>query len=153
MPYPSVFEASTTQTALERLSKLTPETKPVWGKMNASQMLAHLNVAYDICYGKLPVKNGAFAKFMLKLFVKGMVTTDKKPYPKNGRTADEFVISGERDFEREKSKLIEYIKETEKNGVAYFEDKESVSFGKMSAKEWSVQFYKHMDHHFQQFGI
>ena len=56
MAYPNVFEASTTKLITYRLDKLANETTPQWGKMNAAQMLAHLNVAYDIAYGRIPTK-------------------------------------------------------------------------------------------------
>jgi hypothetical protein len=45
------------------------------------------------------------------------------------------------------------MKEAQTLGETYFEGKPSPSFGKMTAKEWSNQFWKHMDHHFRQFGI
>lgn len=50
MTLPSTFDFNTTQQHLQKLDKLTNETKPLWGKMNAAQMLAHLNVTYDLAY-------------------------------------------------------------------------------------------------------
>lgn len=152
MALPSVFEKSTVDTILNRLDKISSDTQPQWGTMNSAQMLAHINVGYDLTYGKLNPKNSAFKKFMLKLFVKKIVTSEK-PYVKNGRTAPEFVIANQRDFNNEKSVLIEYINRTLGKGKSYFEGKESVSFGKLSSDEWNNQFYKHLDHHFQQFGV
>jgi len=38
-------------------------------------------------------------------------------------------------------------------GALYFEGRESLSFGKLTSKEWNNLFYKHIDHHFTQFGI
>ncbi len=148
----NVFEKSTTTAILKRLEKLKGDTVPQWGKMNAAQMLAHLNVNYDITYGKKEVNNNAFKRFMFKLFLKSAVVSEK-PYRKNGGTAPYFIIKGDRNFEEEKAKLINYIKMTEEKGAAFFEGKESSAFGALTSKEWSNQFYKHMDHHFQQFGI
>ena len=151
MAYSNIFSQSASSEMLKRLDKLTPTSKPIWGKMEAAQMLAHLNVAYDKTYnpGKAP---GAIGKMMLKLFVKNAVVSNK-PYSKNGRTAPEFVIDGPCDFEKEKARLIENIKKTEQKGIAYFEGKENISFGKLTSNEWSNMFAKHMDHHFQQFGV
>jgi hypothetical protein len=84
--------------------------------------------------------------------VKPIVTNDN-PYKKNSQTAPVFIISNERDFEKEKSIFIDNVKKTEADGVAFFEGKVSSSFGPMTAKEWSTQFYKHIDHHFTQFGV
>ncbi len=148
----NVFEPSTTKSILERLEKLKPETQPQWGKMSIAQMFAHLNIAYDMAYGKRSSNNGPVAKFFIKLMAKKMVVGEK-PYPKNGRTAPIFLISNQREFEDEKARLKTYILETEKLGVSHFEGKESDSFGPLTAKEWSVLFYKHLDHHFRQFGV
>ncbi|MCD6016933.1 MAG: hypothetical protein K0S53_54 [Bacteroidetes bacterium] len=152
MPLPSVFDSKTTEETFHRLEKLNYMSKPLWGKMSAAQMLAHLNVTYDLAYGKIQSNPSFFTKLMLKLFVKGIVTNEK-PYTKNSRTGPDFIITDDRDFEKEKSLFIDYVKKTESLGVQHFEGKESSSFGVMTSKEWSTQFYKHIDHHFRQFGV
>ena len=152
MAYPSIFESNVLDSIFKRLEKLSPSTVPQWGKMNAGQMLAHLNVSYDITYGKTTVKNNFLMKMILKILVKPMVVGNK-PYKKNSQTAPYFVVADERDFEAEKSKLIAYMKQMQQEGAAKYEGKESASFGKMTAQEWSNQYYKHLDHHFTQFGI
>ncbi|MBC7694835.1 MAG: DUF1569 domain-containing protein [Burkholderiales bacterium] len=152
MALTSVFDPKTTEETFKRLEKLNYMSKPLWGKMNAAQMLAHLNVTYDLTYGKIKSNTGFFTKLMLKLFVKRIVTNEK-PYRQNSRTGPDFIITDNRDFEKEKSIFIDYVKKTEALGANYFEGKESTSFGKMTSKEWSTQFYKHIDHHFKQFVI
>lgn len=147
------FDAATTTKTLERLEKLSPATKPVWGKMNAAQMMAHLSIPYDYAYGKKVNNPSFFGKLMLKLFVKNIVVGESKPYPKNSRTSPDFIVADERDFQTEKARLIANIKETEAKGASFFEGKDSSAFGKLTARQWSVQFYKHLDHHFTQFGI
>lgn len=147
-----VFEKSTTFYILDRLENLNQDTSPLWGKMTAPQMLAHLNVSYDVAFDKLKVKNNAFMKWLLKTFLKEAVVGEK-PYPKNSRTAPYFIQSEPKDFDQEKQNFIENIKKVEQLGEAHFEGKDSVSFGKMTAMEWSNLFYKHLDHHFTQFGI
>jgi Protein of unknown function (DUF1569) len=148
----NTFDPKTTEETFKRLEKLNYISKPQWGKMNVAQMLAHLNVTYDLTYGKTVRHYSFFSKLMMKMFVKGIVTSDKS-YPKNSRTGPDFIISNERDFEKEKSIFIDYVKQTEAKGVAYFEGKENPAFGVLTAKEWSAQFYKHIDHHFAQFGV
>lgn len=148
----NVFTRSTTFYTFDRLANLKSETIPQWGKMDAGQMLAHLNVSYDVAFDKLEVKNNAIMKWFLKTFIKEGVV-GSKPYPKNSMTAPYFLQKGPKDFELEKRKFIENVEAVEKKGEAFFEGKESVSFGKMTALEWSNLFYKHLDHHFTQFGI
>lgn len=148
----NTFDPKTTETVLNRLEKLNHATVPQWGKMNSAQMLAHLNVPYDIDNGKKQAKISGFGKLMLKLFVKNIVVGEK-PYVKNSRTSPDFIIAGERDFEKEKTLFIANVKETEAKGAAHYEGRESGAFGKLTARQWSTQFYKHLDHHFTQFGV
>lgn len=152
MALPSVFEEQTTQNLINRLNKLTPEMKPKWGKMDAAKLLAHLNVTYDLAYERIPNKLNFFMKLMMKLFVKNLVTNDV-PYKKNERTAPVFIIQNDRDFEKEKAILIANLKDTASKGVGFFEGRVNTSFGPLKASEWSNMFYKHLDHHFNQFGI
>jgi len=150
--YPFLFESAVTQELLDRLDKIEATTQPQWGKMNAGQMLAHLNVAYDINYGVIPQRYNFFSRFMVRLFAKATVVGDK-PYQKNGPTAPVFLIKDERDFAAEKAKLVAYMQRVLADGAAAFEGKESEAFGKLSAQEWSNMFWKHADHHFRQFGV
>ena len=148
----STFDQKTTQQHIQRLDKLTSATVPQWGKMNAAQMLAHLNVTYDLAYGRKKMNTNFFTTLMLKLIVKGIVTNEKQ-YPRNSRTGAEFMITDQRDFEKEKAILISNIKDTETKGVAYFEGRNNQAFGQLTAQQWSNQFYKHIEHHFEQFSL
>ena len=137
---------------MERLNKLDASTKPLWGKMNAPQMLAHLNVAYEMLYDGIHKKPRAFMRFILKAMVKPTVC-GPKPYPKNSRTAPQFIIADERDFEKEKARLTAYLDKVVAEGGSAFEGRESNSFGRLTADEWNTMFYKHADHHLTQFGV
>lgn len=149
---PNTFDPKTTAENLKRLENLSAETTPKWGKMNAPQMLAHLNVAYNMALDEnTPITRG-FKRFIISLLAKNMVVGEK-PYPKNGRTAPVFVIADQRDFEKEKAKLVSFINDVSQKGAAHFEGKESQSFGTLTANEWSNLFQKHLNHHFEQFGI
>jgi hypothetical protein len=149
----NIFTKEVAAEVINRINQLKPIDKPVWGKMSADQMLAHCNVSYALTFETESFnKPNAFKKFLLKFFVKNFVVGDK-PYPKNGRTAPEFTIAGQKDFEKEKAKLIENIEKAQKLGMDYFEGKDNFSFGKMTGKEWSTMFYKHLDHHLSQFGV
>jgi hypothetical protein len=81
-----------------------------------------------------------------------MVCGDK-PYPKNGRTAPQFIITDEREFASEKARLIEFMNKVQADGESKFDGKESHSFGVLNKTEWSNMFYKHADHHLTQFGV
>lgn len=147
----SVFNKKDKDELIGRINRLSPKTQPQWGKMNVAQMLAHLNVTYEKAYEDFPEPN-AFKSFLLKLFVKPVVTSEKR-YKKNGPTAPEFKVAVGQDFEKEKKRLIDYIEKTMELGEDYFEGRKYPGFGKMSAEEYNNMFYKHLDHHLTQFGV
>ncbi|MEM6319068.1 MAG: DUF1569 domain-containing protein [Bacteroidota bacterium] len=149
----NLFNQADLQQTLQRIDNLTPTTQPQWGKMNVAQMLAHVNVAYEMTYDDIHSKPNFFMRLMLKAFVKKAVV-GPKPYPKNGKTAPQFVTFGkEKDFEVEKKRLVDYLHKTQQLGATHFEGRENLSFDKLTASEWNVLFAKHLDHHLTQFGV
>ncbi|APZ47523.1 hypothetical protein BW723_15055 [Polaribacter reichenbachii] len=148
----NIFEKEVTDSVINRIEKLTVESQPNWGKMSVAQMLAHCSVTYEMVYTDKHTKPNPFVKLMLKAFVKKAVVGEK-PYPKNSRTAPQFIISDKREFELEKKRLIDFILKSQELGENYFDGKESLSFGKLNKIEWNNMFYKHLDHHLTQFGV
>ena len=148
----NLFDRSELDETIERLNNLKPGTIPKWGKMKVAQMLAHINVSYEMDHEDIHKKPGAFARFMIKLLAKNAVV-GPKPYPKNGRTAPQFIITTEKDFEVEKKRLIEYLEKTHAIGASQYDYRESNSFGKLTTDEWNTLYSKHIDHHFTQFGV
>ncbi|WP_026777531.1 DUF1569 domain-containing protein [Polaribacter sp. Hel_I_88] len=148
----NIFTKEITAEVISRIENLTSQKQPIWGKMSVSQMLAHCCVTYEMVYTDKHPRPNAFTRFMMKALIKNIVTSDK-PYVKNGRTARQFLIVDEKDFVSEKKRLINFITQTQELGEKEFEGKASHSFGKLTAKEWSTMFYKHLDHHLRQFGV
>lgn len=148
----NIFQEETATKVIQRIEKLTSNSKANWGKMTVSQMLAHCNVTYEMVYDTIHPKPNFVMKFVLKMFVKDAVVSDK-PYSKNGKTAPQFIITDEKNFKVEQKRLIDYIKKTKSLGEAHFDGKESHSFGNLNKQEWNNMFYKHLDHHLTQFGV
>jgi hypothetical protein len=148
----NIFNKTGTAAYINRIEKLTPESRPQWGKMSVAQMLAHCNVTYEMIYDNKHPKPNAFARFLLKAFIKNIVVSEK-PYKRNGQTAPAFLIKDEKQFEAEKSRLINYINKTQQLGEAHFDGKESHSFGKLTKNEWNNMMSKHLNHHLTQFGV
>ncbi len=151
----NLFEKDDVEKTISRLNNLTASSERKWGKMTAAQMLAHCNVAYDLIYDADKhehEKPKGLKKFILKLLVKGIVVGEK-PYSKNGRTAPQFLVISEKDFENEKSRMTDYLNKTLELGSSHFEGKESFAFGPLTTTEWNNMFSKHIDHHFKQFGV
>ncbi len=147
----SIFNPADVAKLTERINKLTPSTQALWGKMSVGQMLAHCNVSYEMAYTDKHPKPNALMKLVLKLLVKNKVVSET-PYKHNNPTAPAFLMKEDKNFEAEKTRLIDHINQTLQLGEAYFDGRESHSFGTLSATEWNNMFWKHLDHHLSQFG-
>lgn len=135
-----------------RIARLTPEARPLWGEMDAAQMLAHCNIAYEIEYSDKHPRPKAALRLMLRWFVKGKVC-GPKPYARNVRTAPMFKVTDRRDFDLERQRLVGYLDRTYTLGPAYFDGRENQSFGRLTEREWNRMFSKHLEHHLSQFGV
>ncbi len=149
----NIFDARTVQQYIDRINQLTPETKGLWGKMSVGQMLAHLNVSYEMVYEPhLNRKPGFISKFLMKRFVKPKVVSEL-PYKQNLPTSPQFIVTADKNVEEERKRLIGFMQKTQTLGTASFDGKENVSFGKLTASEWNNMFAKHLNHHLAQFGV
>ncbi|MCC7332925.1 MAG: DUF1569 domain-containing protein [Flavobacteriales bacterium] len=137
---------------INRINQLTSNSKARWGKMSVAQMLAHCNVTYEMIYENKHPQPNPFKRFILRLLVKRIVVSEK-PYTQNGKTAPQFIIKDDKNFEAEKNRLIEFIIKTQQLGENHFNKKESLSFGILTSNEWNNMLYKHLDHHLNQFGV
>lgn len=149
----NIYSPTTTATITQRINNLAADTKPLWGKMNVGQMLAHCSVAYRQVFEENTKRPPVLVRLALQFLIKRKLTDATTPYKKNSGTAPAFIIKDERDFEKEKIQLIDYIQAVEKLSENHFEGKESNAMGKMTAQEWNNLFYKHLDHHLTQFGV
>ena len=148
----NIFQKETTEGLISRIENLSPQSQRLWGKMNVSQMVAHCNVTYELVYDNKHPRPNALKRFFIKAFVKNVVVSEK-PYKKSIPTAPIFLVGDDKDFEVEKSRLIDYLRRTQELGENYFNGRESLSFGRLNKQEWSNMFYKHLDHHLNQFGV
>jgi hypothetical protein len=149
MEIKNLFEPATKQEILERINKLTAQSKATWGKMNVAQMLAHIQVPMGVALGTQTVKGNWLMKLILPLFKKNLY--DEKPWKQGLPTDKTFVMTGlDKDFENEKNQLLDKINRfTESNMI---NEKHPV-FGKLTKEQWSMATWKHIDHHLKQFGV
>ncbi len=152
MALPNIFSATVANEVIGRIKSISNSAQPQWGKMNAAQMLAHCNVTYEMVYTDIHKKPSCMGKFFLKFFVKNLVTNET-PYKANSRTAPQFLITDAKEIEQERTRLIDYINQTQQLGELHFQGKQSHSFGPLNTSEWNNMFYKHLDHHLKQFGV
>lgn len=144
----SVFDHANREQLANRLNSLKASDTPIWGKMNVSQMLHHLNLTIEAPLGKY--KTTGKPIFFMRIF-KSVLYNDK-PFGNGSPTPKEFKITNTFDFEKEKERAIRNLNEVFDNGINgnYLPH---VFFGKLTNPQWGMHFYKHIDHHLRQFGV
>jgi len=149
MEVKNLFDPAVKQEIIDRINKLTPGTKPLWGKMNVAQMLAHIQKPIGIAFGTHQPK-GSFLLGLLGPLFKSKLW-DEKPYKQSLPTDPTFIMTGqEKDFEVEKAAVIEMINRFTETNIA---GERHPVFGKLSRENWSKATWKHLDHHLKQFGV
>jgi hypothetical protein len=145
------FNPSDTREILDRINRLTPESKPLWGKMTAAQMMAHCSILLRVARG-LDKPKRRFLGILLGWAVKETFF-GKKPHPKNSPTDKTFIVADQKQFEEEKQILMAHITAFSEGGPAACTTHPNPFFGKLTPEEWANGQYKHVDHHLKQFGI
>ena len=148
MKVKSLFDPAVKQDIINRINKLTPATKALWGTMNVEQMLAHLQLPVSLAYGKHTLKGSFILKLIGPLF-KSVLYNDK-PYKHGLPTDKSYIITESKNFEQERDKLIKLLDQFTEANIS---DDKHVVFGKLTKEQWSKATWKHLDHHLQQFGV
>ena len=145
-----IFEQDVKTQIQSRIDNLKPTAQRLWGKMDVSQMLAHCSAALEVAVGdKKPPR--IFIGRILGPFIKP-VFLNEKPLKRNTPTDKSFVMTGQKDYEKEKRRLKQLINRFADEGAANCTTHPHSFFGKLTAEEWSIGTFKHLDHHLRQFG-
>ena len=147
-----LFDTARVQEVTGRIAQLTPETTPLWGKMNVSQMLAHCSVGFESATGVQKPPRVLVGR-ILGPIIKSFAIRNDDPMKKNSPTAPIFIIKGDREFQPEKTRLTGLIKRFAVEGPAACTDHPHAFFGRLKPDEWAILMYKHVDHHLRQFGV
>lgn len=147
----SIFDQNAVDEVISRVEKLSASDQANWGRMTATEMLAHCNLAHQsILKAPKAEKGGDFKKWLTKLyFIYWM-----KEFPKGAKGPGRFDMKDKVDinlFEEEKSKYIHIIGKYAKldQKLAGFHPR----FGPLNHKEWGIFVWRHADHHLRQFGL
>jgi len=143
----NLYDSNVLEEVLDRLSKITADTQPQWGKMDAAQMLAHCAEGQDVYNGK-PL-NVPFWMRLMRPVMRPMLLA-KKEFAKNAPTIDQFRITDPEDFDRQKDRLINSLRTMHALGKRTMKHP---LLGHMSSDDIGWITYKHLDHHFRQFGV
>ena len=145
----SLFDSETFSEIKNRLNVLTEDSEKQWGKMTPGQMLRHCQGPFNIMLEKTDY--GMKPNWLAKLFFKKLLYNDK-PWRHNLPTAKFLKETEPRDFHTEKKQLAQLLEEFEsqRNRTDW---KPHPGFGHFTKQQWGQLQYKHLDHHFRQFGV
>ena len=149
MEIKNLFDPQVKQSIIDRINRLNAESQRKWGKMDVSQMLAHIQMPIMIAFGTHKPKGSFLLRTIGPLFKSKL--WDNKPWKQGLPTDPTFIMTGSaRDFEKEKQIVLDMIQRFKEENIA---NEPHPVFGKLSKENWSKATWKHLDHHLQQFGV
>lgn len=138
---------------LERISEINENSKALWGKMNAGEMIVHVADPIKTAFGE---KRAEFIKSDYSEPGLRHEIIYNMEWPKDTPSSPEF-ISGMKGTDPEDFKNdLETLRKT----IILFTEKSDKMrfslhpmFGDISNEDWGRLMWKHLDHHLKQFGI
>ena len=149
----NLFDATIADQVKARLGKLEQQSERHWGRMTAPQMLAHCSLSMQWAIGEVAPEKGPLPARLIGRLIKPMVFRNEDPLRKNSPTAKSLIVADQRDLVKERDRLSGLIDKFTAGGAAGCTKNPHSFFGKMTAQEWAVLMYKHLDHHLRQFGV
>jgi hypothetical protein len=145
----TIFDAAAREALIHRLSLLTPTAKARWGSMSPPAMVSHLIESCRMALGELPAEA---MRLPLRFFPINWLVIHVLPWPKGAPTSPELIARPPGDWEADVLTVVEMIRRVAQKAPSDAWAPHP-AFGRMSGKDWGVLIYRHVDHHFQQFGI
>ena len=151
-----VFVEMTEDKINDCLSKLTDNVKPKWGIMTPQHMIEHLEFTYKIASGEIQDFEVATPEKILEKVHASLYNYEK--FPKNTH----FPLLEKDKLEELKhpdlATAIEKLKAQREKYLEYFKDRpdaklNNMVFGELNRYEWYLLERKHLNHHFEQFGL
>lgn len=148
----TLFDPSVAASIRERLARLTPDTRPRWGRMTAAQMVCHLTDAFHVALGEVPV---AFTPNPLTFYPLRWLLVYVLPAPKGKvPTTPEFQQTTPGDWDDD-------LRAWQDGCSRFLRNCESADarwgvhpvFGALSGREWGRLAHVHTNHHLTQFGV
>ena len=133
-----------------RLRALTPESRPLWGRMSVDQMLWHLNEAAAAALGEIdvtpPARKPPIPGWLLKFLIINV------RWGKSAPTMPAFVAKQQYDFEAERMRSLRLLHALVNKPIES-EWPRNPLFGSVTGRDVSRLHAKHFDHHLRQFGV
>jgi hypothetical protein len=146
----TLWDAGARDELAKRLENLRPDSQPAWGRLNASRMLTHLVDALRMATGDLAVQP---KRLPIRFSPLKQLIIYGPPFKKNAPTAPELLTrNADENWEAECSDLRRMM-DAFASRPPDAKLPNHPAFGKLSRRAWGVLGYKHIDHHFKQFGV
>lgn len=149
-PMSSLFDPNARGRILDRISRLTPDRKPSWGRFTASEMVCHVSSALRQGLGELEAgrPSGPMTRFPLNWLVIHVL-----PWPKGkGQSPPEFLTTRPTTWAVDVGGLRDLVQRFGARGPSATWPMSS-AFGAISGRSWGVLQHKHLDYHLRQFGV
>lgn len=133
---------------LERLRRVPPDAKPLWGRLDAPRMLCHTADVMRIALGDLPSR--PTHSFMSRTIGKFMVVNTGLQAPRGKiETAPEMMTSEPNSWDADLAACAELAERVGRGSARSVHP----AFGPLSPDEWGRMCWKHLNHHLVQFGV
>lgn len=146
----NIFNPSDNQELTDRIQKITPDSKPLWGKMSVDQMLSHCIAPIDVALGTLKLDMPFPMRILGRMMKKSWL--DSAEFKKNTPTAKEFYRKSTYDFDATKAELLSKVSKLSE-GFHVVQLEVHPFWGKLKEADWNQLQWKHLDHHLRQFGV
>ena len=144
----TIFDRELRGQLVRRIAAVQGTETARWGKMNAVQMISHIEASARMAMGEVTAKP---KRTPLKWGPIRHLVICTLPFPKGAPTAPELLLPATRPLEELKADLGRHIETLAARGRDG-EWPEHPAFGRATGTEWGVLLYRHMDHHLRQFG-
>jgi hypothetical protein len=150
----SLGDAAVLQSILERVQRVRPESRPLWGRMSANQMVCHLADSFRSGLGEKHISpaSGVLQRTVMKWFALWAPV----PWPKNVQTRPEAEQGAggtpPTEFDKDRADLVATIRRFSAPDRS-LELRDHPFFGPLNDRERQRWGYLHADHHLRQFGV
>jgi len=145
-----MFDENVRRELIERMGKLSVESRSLWGKMSVAQMLKHCRLWEEMIHENKLFKRPLIGRLIGPLILKKVLNTPE--FRKNSPTIPEMVVTGTAiDLNQERNRLTVLIEKY----LKYDQPDNSFThpfFGKMTRDQIGKLAYLHLDHHLKQFN-
>lgn len=149
---PSIFDSEVESAVRARAARLNANSRPLWGSMQSEQMLCHL---VDACRVPLGEAKASHRWTPFRIFPLRWLFVQLLPWPKaKVRTMKEFQQTQPSHLDLDRgnwnSALTRFVARGREPRPRW---EPHPAFGSLPNWEWGRLMYRHIDHHFRQFGV